>query len=70
MTCWSAARDPICSWAAMAFDTADYSKDGGGAGVCVDMTSRAASDSYGNRDYLDGIERVIGTQLRRCDAWQ
>ncbi|MEC9345728.1 MAG: tandem-95 repeat protein [Pseudomonadota bacterium] len=42
-------------------DLLDFSVDGGGSGVIVDLLAGTATDSFGNADTLDGFENVIGT---------
>ena len=49
-------------------DTADYSSEGGAAGVYVDLSNGFAQDSYGTYDTLSGIEVVRGTDNLRAGA--
>ena len=43
------------------FDHVDYSSDGGGSGVTVNLATGTATDSYGHTDTLIDIEVVFGT---------
>lgn len=43
------------------FDVVDYSAEGGNSGLLVNLSASYASDTFGDVDLFDGIERVIGT---------
>jgi Ca2+-binding RTX toxin-like protein len=45
------------------FDLADYSGEGGGSGVTVNLAKGTATDSYGDTDKLSSIEHVRGTDF-------
>ena len=42
-------------------DTADYSVEGGGSGILVDLEALNVTDSFGDTDTLADIEVVVGT---------
>jgi len=42
-------------------DIIDFSAEGGGAGITVNLGAGSATDTYGNTDTLSNIEDVIGT---------
>ncbi len=44
-------------------DVIDFSAEGGGAGITVNLGTGSATDTYGNTDTLSNIEDVIGTGL-------
>jgi Ca2+-binding RTX toxin-like protein len=47
-------------------DTVDYSRDyrlGGSSGVTVDLSTNSATDGLGDKDILNEIENVVGTQF-------
>ncbi len=43
------------------YDLVDYSQEGGGAGVTVNLATGVAIDTFGDTDTLISIEEVIGT---------
>jgi Ca2+-binding RTX toxin-like protein len=45
------------------FDLADYSSEGGGVGITVNLAKGTATDTYGNTDKLSSIEHVRGTDF-------
>jgi Ca2+-binding RTX toxin-like protein len=45
------------------FDLVDYSDEGGTSGVTVNLTTKAATDTYGGTDTLTSVERIRGTEL-------
>lgn len=43
------------------FDFVDYRSEGGGAGVTVDLSKGTATDTFGNDEFIAGVEVINGT---------
>ena len=45
------------------FDLVDYSDEGGAFGVVVDLANKTGTDTYGDTDTYNSVDRIRGTEL-------